>query len=191
MTLRIQSGLAKGRKLKSPPKDAYVRPILARIKKSLFDILRPCLSGARFLDLYSGTGAVGLEALSQGAASASFVEMDRRLCAVIEANAEVLKKADKIHVHQENVVKGLKWLTNEGPFDIIFLGPPYVDEQKRHLALTAPTLAVIMEAQLLAPNGLIIGQHHKKEPVPVPEGLDFFRQNKYGDSVLSFFRWKK
>ena len=83
MGLRIQSGAAGGRKLKSPPKGAEVRPILARIRKSLFDILRPRLSGALFLDLFAGTGTVGLEALSNGARRAVFVDVNRACCRVI------------------------------------------------------------------------------------------------------------
>ena len=82
--MRIIAGESRGRALKSVPKDMMVKPISARIKKSVFDILRPRLEGSRVLDLYAGTGAVGIEALSRGAGFAFFVDADKRCIAVIE-----------------------------------------------------------------------------------------------------------
>jgi 16S rRNA (guanine966-N2)-methyltransferase len=189
VTLRIQSGESRGRKLKSPPKHVLVRPILARIRKSLFDIIRMRLRGARFLDLYAGTGTVGLEALSNGAASTVFVEAEKACCKVIRDNMARMGMEDRGEVLQGDVTRGLRWVG--GSFDFIFMGPPYKTEDKTALALTVPTLARIEEASLLASGGWVIGQHHKKEPLAgLSPTWEMFRQNVYGDSILSFFRAK-
>src|SRR4051812_20641982 len=88
--MRILAGGQRSRRFKSVPTSLPVKPISSRIKKSVFDILRPRLEGARFLDLYAGTGSVGLEALSRGAASCFFVDRDRRCLEVIEQNLKAL-----------------------------------------------------------------------------------------------------
>lgn len=189
MSLRIQSGEARGRKLKSPPKGEVVRPILARIRKSLFDILRPRLAGIRFLDLYAGTGTVGLEALSNGASFAVFVEQERACCRVIEENVRRMGLELKVMVRCGDATRNLLWL--DGPFHFVFMGPPYKDEDKKPLALTVPTLVRIEEARLMAPGGWVIGQHHKKEPLAgLPPSWEILRENTYGDSVLTFFKQK-
>ncbi|HRY28554.1 MAG TPA: 16S rRNA (guanine(966)-N(2))-methyltransferase RsmD [Elusimicrobiota bacterium] len=188
--LRIQSGIARGRLLVGLHAGVDVRPILARIRKSLFDILRPRLAGSFFLDLFAGTGAVGLEALSNGAARAVFVDGNRRCCRAIEGNAARLGFADQAEVHCGDITKSLAWLKGR-PFDLVFLGPPYKDAEKSPLALTIATLMRVEEAGLLAPGGWVIAQHHKKEPVDDVSGKwEMFRRNYYGDSVLSFFQFK-
>jgi len=188
--LRIQGGEARGRFLKTFPKDDLsIRPMLARIKKSLFDILQMKLQGADFLDLYAGTGAVGLEALSRGAKRAVLVEGNPRCVSLVKDNLKSLGWEKRAQVFQSDITRGLGWLREQ--FDIIFLGPPYKDELKRPLALTAPTLRAIIESKLLKPEGWIIGQRQIKEPVAVPEGLMEFRQEKYGDTVLSFYKWQQ
>ncbi len=188
--LRIQSGEAKGRKLKPVPTGHEVRPILARIRKSLFDILRPRLADTLFLDLYAGSGTVGLEALSNGARRAVFIEGDRVLCRVIEKNLALAGFADRAEVRHGDATKNLLYLSPD-KFDFIFLGPPYKDTEKTPLALTVPTLGRIEEADILSPTGWVIGQHHKKEPLTgLSPRWEIFRENKYGDSVLTFFRMK-
>ncbi len=188
--MRILSGTARGRPLKSLPKGYELRPILARIRKSLFDILRPHLEGALFLDLFAGIGTVGLEALSNGAKRAVFVDMQKSSLAHIEKNAEVLGFSDRIDARLGDATKSLVWLGGQ-TFDFIFMGPPYVDAEKKPLALTLPALARIAEAKLAGPKTWVIGQHDKREPVtPVPEGWEIFREKVYGDSVLTFFRMK-
>lgn len=191
MMLRIQSGSARGRPIRGVPKGLETRPILARIRKSLFDILRPRLPGALFLDLYAGTGTVGLEALSNGARRVVFVERDRRGCQMIQRNVTDMGFADRADVRPGDATKNLFWLSGE-KFDVVFLGPPYKDAEKKPLALTVPTLARIEEAGLVDASGWVIAQHHKKEPL---DGLsprwEKFRRNDYGDSRLSFFRLRE
>lgn len=189
--MRIIAGVARGRRILSVPKSLPVRPISARIRQSLFDILRPRLPGARFLDLFAGTGAVGLEALSRGAERAVFVDMDPRCVKVIEKNLARAGWAGKGVVLRGSLGAPLGWISyrsGTGAFDIIFLGPPYVDEQKRPLRLSQAVVGLIASSGLLEPDGWVVSQHHKKEPVAAPEGFEAFREAKYGDTVVSFLR---
>ncbi len=184
--LRIMAGEARGRLIKTPPgSDLSVRPILVRIKKSLFDILQPKLSGSLFLDLYAGTGAVGLEAISRGAKKVVFVESEQSSIDLIRKNIAQFGWESKSEVVNADIRRGLGFLRYK--FDLIFLGPPYKDREKRPLSLTGLTLSNIVKADILQEKGWIIAQHHKKEPIEVCSGLCNFRNEKYGDSVLSFF----
>jgi 16S rRNA (guanine(966)-N(2))-methyltransferase RsmD len=186
--LKIIAGKGRGRTLATLPKNYPVRPMLGRIKKSLFDILTPrLLSTARFLDLYAGTGSVGLEALSRGVSHVTFVEKDHRCLDLVRKNAGILGLEPNASFFQLDVLRDLSMLP--APYDIVFMGPPYVDEQKAPLALVEPTLANVARFQLAKPSGLIVAQHHKKEKVAdVPEGWPIVRQETYGDSVVTFFR---
>jgi 16S rRNA G966 N2-methylase RsmD len=196
--MRIIAGTAKRRALKSPPLSSGVRPILARIKKSLFDILRPRLEGAEFLDLYAGSGAVGLEALSRGARFATFVDMNPNCLSIIRQNLSKLQLFDQARLVRADITKDLTY--SGGPFDIIFLGPPYGrasptsggppyhDAAWHPLSLTMPTLKEIIRAGLLKADGLVVGQHHAKEPVAGTPEWDLYRQESYGDTRLSFFK---
>lgn len=183
--LKIIGGHSKGRALRTPHNNPLVRPILARIKKSLFDILRPRMGGARFLDLYAGTGAVGIEALSQGAKVAGFVEQDQSCVRLIHENLEQFGFTSRGTVYRVSVTGDLGILP--APYDIIFMGPPYKDAAKAPLALVHPTLDNIAKFNLLAPGGLVIAQHHKKEPVAGTAEWTMNRQEVYGDTTVSFF----
>ena len=160
--------------------------MLGRIKKSLFDILRPRLQGSEFLDLFAGTGAVGLEALSNGTRRVVFVEQSPVSLKLIKENLDMLGWGARGMIQRADITKGLGWLKFK--FDIVFMGPPYKDDKKRPMALTSPALAAVAQAGLMLNNGMVICQHHKKEPVEAPAGLEMFRQEKYGDTNLSFFR---
>ncbi|HOW28730.1 MAG TPA: 16S rRNA (guanine(966)-N(2))-methyltransferase RsmD [Elusimicrobiota bacterium] len=191
MSIRVMSGAARGRWLRATPEGYEVRPILNRIRKSLFDILRPRIREALFLDLYAGTGAVGIEALSEGARKVVFVDENPSSIKMVEKNVQALNFSDRAEILLGDATKSLVWLARE-KFDIIFLGPPYKDAQKKPLTLSAKTLNRIVEAGLLKPGGMVVAQRFIKEPL---EGLDprwdRYRENKYGDSVLSFFRLKE
>ena len=124
--MRIIAGASRGRWFKGTPKELTAHPISARIKKSVFDILRPRLGGARVLDLYAGTGAVGLEALSRGASSAFFVDRDKRCLAVIEENMRRLDLASKGRACYGDALQDLSWVpyrAGVAEFDIIYMGP--------------------------------------------------------------------
>jgi 16S rRNA (guanine(966)-N(2))-methyltransferase RsmD len=187
--IKVIAGLARGRSIKSFKDDLSVRPILARIKKSLFDILRNDLPDCCFLDLYAGTGAVGIEAISRGAKHTMFVDADSKCVNIIKENLKYLRFEDKASVYQANILGGLSGL--KGPFDIIFMGVPYKDKNKLPLSLVAPTLEVVVKADLLKDSSLIIAQHHKKEGVASTDKFDVVREETYGDTVVSFLRMKR
>ena len=189
--MRIIAGESRGRALKSVPKEMMVKPISARIKKSVFDILRPRLGGARVLDLYAGTGAVGIEALSRGALSAFFVDADKRCIAVIEENLKRLNLAAKGRACYGDILQDLSWIAYRAgvsEFDLIYIGPPYRTEDNKMLAYSTPTLARMAEANLLAPEGWALLQRYKKEQVTVPAGYVKFREERYGDTDVEFIR---
>lgn len=189
--MRIIAGESRGRSLKSVPKDMMVKPISARIKKSVFDILRPRLGGARVLDLYAGTGAVGIEALSRGAASAFFVDADKRCVAVIEENLKRLGFAAKGRACYGDILQDLSWIpfrAGVAEFDLVYMGPPYRTEDNKMLAYSTPTLARVAEANLLSPTGWALLQRYKKERVVLPAGYEKFREERYGDTDVEFIR---
>lgn len=189
--MRIIAGESRGRVLKGPPKAAPVKPISARIKKSVFDILRPRLGGARVLDLYAGTGAVGIEALSRGAGSAFFVDADKRCIAVIEENLKRLNLAAKGRACYGDILQDLSWIAYRAGvsgFDLIYMGPPYRTEDNKMLAYSTPTLARVAESNLLAPEGWALLQRYKKEKVEIPAGYEKFREERYGDTDVEFIR---
>ncbi len=190
MSLRVQSGTARGRFLKATPKGLEVRPILARIRKSLFDILRPQLQGALFLDIFSGTGLVGIEALSNGAKRAVFVDVDRHSLEMVTTNLAHLGFAAQAETVRADAARDLS-LVRGRVFDVIFLGPPYKDKEKAPLSLSAPALARVAEAGLAGPDTWVVLQHHEKESLAGTEAAwDMLRQKEYGDTLLSFFRRK-
>ncbi len=189
--MRIIAGAGRGRPLKSVPKEMMVKPISARIKKSLFDILRPRLDGARFLDLFAGTGACGIEALSRGAASCFFVDADKRCVTVIEENLRRLGFAARGKASFGDILQDLSWIgyrSGTSEFDIVFLGPPYRTEDNTMLAYSTPAVARVAEANLLASGGIIILQRYKKEKVELPAGYEKYREERYGDTDVEFIR---
>ncbi len=187
--MKILSGSARGRRIKTLPKDPLVRPILARIKKSVFDILRFRMKGSRFLDLYAGTGAVGLEALSEGAASAVFVEQDPKCVKLIHENIDHFKFNEQAEVFRLNATQDLSPLPK--PFDLIFMGPPYIDAAKNMIKLVQPTIDAIHKAGLLAPNGIIIAQHHKSEKVESTAAFEIRREENYSETIVTFLKEPK
>lgn len=191
MGMRIIAGSARGRRILSTSKTMMVKPISGRMRQSLFDILRPIVTGSYFLDLFAGTGAVGLEALSRGASKIAFVEKDSRCLKVIKSNLARFNWEDKGVVLRGDALNSLSWVPFRAgveKFEIVFLGPPYRDEENTPLAYTRPVLENIAKARLLAPGGLVIAQHHKKEEVATPRGLKRYRLMKYGDTTMSFYR---
>jgi 16S rRNA (guanine966-N2)-methyltransferase len=185
--LRVIAGSARGRSLKMPHESLRVRPILARIKKSLFDILMKRLDGSNFLDLFSGSGSVGLEAVSRGVKRAVLVEKEKRCAKVIEENVGILGFGSQVKVVNSSVELYLEGAYEK--FDIIFMGPPYKNETGM-LYLSMHVLKTIDSKKLLREAGILIVQHHKREVVTDTDGLKIVRVEKYGDSKLTFYNAK-
>src|SRR5882762_5791801 len=165
--MRIIAGKYRGRRLKSPP-SRETRPTSDRLRETLFNILAPRIKDARFLDLCAGSGAVGIEALSRGAAHATFVDQSRKMCALIEANIEEL--ADEIDVE---VVSGEAFeflgrrAKKEGsPFDIIFFDPPYESDYDDILERMGDEHGV-----LLTTEAIVVVEHHKKRDLKEAFGV--------------------
>lgn len=191
--MRIIAGSARGRKLFSVSKKLPVKPISDRIKQSVFDILRPRITGAVFLDLFAGTGNVSMEALSRGVLKAVLAEKEIACLKAINRNLEHLGFVERATVLKADLLKPLAWLSayaEGGGYDIIFMGPPYRDIKNTPLFFTGPVLKQIAEAKLLAGNGIIVAQHHKKETFTLPENLQIIREEKYGDTVVHFLQYK-
>ena len=189
--MRIIAGTARGRKIFSVSKNLPVKPISDRIKQSLFDIIRPRITGAYMLDLFAGTGNVSLEALSRGAAKTVMVDREPACIKNIHRNLAHLGFEDRAKVLRGDILKPLDWLlaysNNEG-YDIIFMGPPYRDINNKMLSFSEPALKNVADARLLADNGIIILQTHKTEEFDVPAGLEIYRVEKYGDTLVHFLR---
>lgn len=178
--MRVIAGEAKGRRLKKVP-GSSTRPVGERVKEALFGILRDRVEGALFLDLYAGTGSVGIEALSRGARGAVFVERGRQAVATIKANLAHTRLSDRARVVHSDVFAFLKKEDLE-PFDLIYVAPPQYQE------LWAKTLSALDETSLLAPGGLVVAQIHPKEYEELElETLELTDQRKYGSTMLCFY----
>ena len=191
--MRIIAGIARGRKIFSVSKKLPVKPISDRIKQSVFDILRPCLPGAFMLDLFCGTGNVSLEAISRGVQKVVMVDWELACIKNVKRNLVHLGFTDKAVVLKGDLLKPLKWISAYMPpegFDIIFMGPPYRDINNNPLSFTEPVLQQISLCKLLSKQGLIVAQHHKQETFSLPEDFEIFREEKYGDTVVHFLRYK-
>ena len=191
--MRIIAGTARGRRIFSVSKNLPVKPISDRIKQSLFDILRPRITAAKMLDLFAGTGNVSLEALSRGALKTVMVDREGACIKNIHRNLAHLGFEDRAKVLKGDVLRPLDWLMpysdNDG-YDIIFMGPPYRDQNNKMLALSEPALKNVADARLLAPNGIVILQTHKTEQFAIPDVFEMYRQEKYGDTLVHSFRAK-
>jgi len=174
---KITGGSLGSRKLRSP-KGTQVRPTPGRVKESLFSILMHRLDGARVLDLFAGTGAIGFEAASRGASSVTAVESQREIANAIEEAAKDLGVGEVVKVFQAPAERALYRL--EGPFDIVYLDPPYGDPVPLQL------LRLMRERNLLAPDALVVYEHAAKRILPDIPGFRSVREEVYGDVALAF-----
>lgn len=178
--MRVIGGTAKGRSLKAVPGDS-TRPILDRVKVPLFDILRPTLSGISVLDMFGGTGSVGIEALSQGAGHCVFLDTSAKAVAIIKENLETTGLSEKAEVRHTDAFLYLK-NTNRS-FDLIYVAPP------QYKGIWVEAMRLIGERpHLLSSGGQIIVQIDPKEYEQIE--LSAFKetqQRKYGSTVLVFF----
>jgi 16S rRNA (guanine966-N2)-methyltransferase len=183
--LRVSGGSARGRRLKAP---RGARPTLGRLKQSLFDMLAWQLPGCRFLDLFAGSGAVGIEALSRGAVRATFVEAAAASVALIRQNLAACDMTGQAEVIKADARQALAKLAERKPaesFDIIFLDPPYAD-----LKVLLEALAGLAEHRsLVTPQGKIIVERSKRLVVEnLPEDLVLVDTRTIGDSVLDIIK---
>jgi 16S rRNA (guanine966-N2)-methyltransferase len=179
--MRVITGKAKGRKLQSVPGDS-TRPITDRAKSALFSILGDWIVDARVLDLFGGTGGVGIECLSRGAAYAHFVDLERRAVEVINANLRMCGLAGQATVERGDSFTFLERYRGQ-PFDFVYVAPPqYQDLWRKAL------LAIDARPDLTARYATIVAQIHPREDAPIPlQRLQEYDRRKYGSVMLVFY----
>lgn len=182
--MRIISGACKGRRL-TPLTGGDVRPTPDRAREALFSSLKSRLgdfTALQVLDLYAGTGAMALEALSRGAERAVLVDKGHQASDVIRENIEICRLTDKTQFIHADVLKALPSLVSQGPFQIIFADPPY---GKR---MVPPTLEMVSHLSLLDSDGILCVETARKETLPVRiDELELLDQRHYGSTTISFF----
>ncbi|BBI34491.1 16S rRNA (guanine(966)-N(2))-methyltransferase RsmD [Cohnella abietis] len=183
--MRVISGQAKGHPLKSVP-GSTTRPTTDKVKESMFSIIGPYFDEERVLDLFAGTGGLGIEALSRGAASAVFVDSSTQSIEVIRQNLKSTKLAERAEVYRNDGLRALKLLGRAGqPFDLIFLDPPY--EMNNCDALLLDMIA----KGLVAADAIAVVEHHHR--VVYGDEIGGFRRTRYvtyGEIALSIYRYE-
>jgi 16S rRNA (guanine966-N2)-methyltransferase len=176
--VRIVGGEARGRVLRAVP-GRSTRPTSDRVRQSLFDTLGQRCDDLRVLDLFAGTGALGLEALSRGAREATLIEHDKDACAVAERNAQTLGYGDRCRIVCDDVFRALPRLS--GTYDLIFCDPPYAARA------TAAIVEALASGMLLAEGGTAVLEKDRREPLPpIPPVFRLSQERRYGDTVLLF-----
>lgn len=182
--MRIVGGSARGRTLLAPRGDKVTRPTADRVRETLFNVLGQAFEPIEILDLYAGSGALGLEALSRGAARATLVERDRDALKVIGQNVLALGFTTQVRVMPMAVDRALQSLRAEGArFPLVFADPPYADVR---LAETLEALS----AGLMEEAGLVVFEHAQREEAPLElHGFAREDQRVFGDSLISLYRF--
>ena len=175
--LRVSAGEARGRRLKAPKN---IRPTMGMVKQAIFNMVGPAIDGARVLDLFAGSGALGIEALSRGAAEVTFVDQQPRGLAILRQNLDVLGFRDRARLVRSDVVR---WLDASPDAvrsaDFIFLDPPYGD--------------VVLDKTLHALDrhvgeATILAEHTRRQPLPELQRLKVDRERRYGDTVVTVLK---
>jgi 16S rRNA (guanine966-N2)-methyltransferase len=182
--MRIIGGVYRGRNLKMP-KGIDVRPTQDRVREAVFNMIATVVPGSIVLDLYAGSGAFGIEALSRGASRALFVDNNITSIQAIKANTAFLKESGKaMQVMRSEGLRALSKFEKEGTkFDIIFLDPPYYREMAKN------TLLKIDAYDIVTLRGFIIVEHAKKDLLPEKlSTVALFKERRYGDTVISLYR---
>ena len=183
--MRIIAGEYKGRIIKSLSGNR-TRPTSDRLRETLFNIIAPHIGeGTRFLDLCSGTGAIGIEAISRGCSFVCFVDISRKACAVVEENLDNLEIPEDVTEVVCEAAENFVSRPQKMPWDVVFYDPPYSDD---HLPVLREF--AVAAGEKLAPNGMLIIEHHSK--TPIPDGLGNLRRwriLKQGESSLSFYEY--
>jgi 16S rRNA (guanine(966)-N(2))-methyltransferase RsmD len=179
--VRVIGGEFKGRILRAP-QGGKIRPTSDRVREAIFDILGPVWNFQRVLDLFAGTGSLGIEALSRGAQEAVFVEQGKSALTVLKGNLKALGLKSRAWVLPLTVKRGITVLGEKGErFDLIFIDPPYGK------GLVEKAIEEIVQRGILAPTGIIVAEHSLRDEIVSPVGLAISQQRRYGDTAVSFF----
>jgi 16S rRNA (guanine(966)-N(2))-methyltransferase RsmD len=183
--MRVISGIYKSRLLKFPKNpNIDIRPTQDRVKESMFEIIKADLAGADVLELFAGSGSLGIEALSRGAASVTFVDREHECTEIIHDNLDSLGVQADAKVIKADVFRALRGFSEQGvKFDIIIADPPYGTDHIRKILIKLDTYDILKQPFL------IIIEHTEKEPIPQKEGnIILLKQYNYGGTILSVFK---
>ncbi|ATB34219.1 16S rRNA (guanine(966)-N(2))-methyltransferase RsmD [Melittangium boletus] len=183
--MRIVAGSARGRALAGPKATSkHIRPTADRVRESLFNVLGQWFEGQKVLDLYAGTGALGLEAVSRGAMRVVLVDSDREALALCRANTDTLGFGARVEVLAQPVERALETLGKRGDrFQLIFADPPYAAR------VVETVLEGVAKHGVLAAGGTVVIEHDKREPAPEAHvGFSQVDQRRFGDTLVSLFR---
>jgi 16S rRNA (guanine(966)-N(2))-methyltransferase RsmD len=180
--MRVIAGQFRSRQLKSL-KGLALRPTSDRLRETVFNVLAPLIVGARFLDVFAGTGAIGIEALSRGAAEAVFIESHTPAAALIKQNLASLGIKTGVSVMAMDAVRALDKLAAKpgGKFDLAYIDPPYADAAQYSLVLEA-----VAKSPLFHPESRIAVEHRRGFELPAVSGLTTVRRLEQGDAALTF-----
>ena len=179
--MRVIAGRLRGATIRTPGTDA-VRPTYDRVRESLFSIIEPHLGGASVLDLFAGSGSLGIECLSRGADSATFVERDRSVLEVVRTNLEELELQAASRTVRGDAIRLLKRGLPGAPFDIVFVDPPYAS------GLAAEALTLLGESTLLSDDALVVVEYETGRPPQESAGrLSLVRAKTYGTTEVGFY----
>ncbi|MDB5069409.1 MAG: rsmD [Candidatus Eremiobacteraeota bacterium] len=178
-TLTITGGTLRSRRVPTPPGRA-VRPTPARVKEALFSILGSRVDDARVLDLFAGSGALGFESLSRGAAHVTFVEKHRPTAEALRASARALGIADHVEVINAPAERAVKAIP--GRYDLVFADPPYATDYPQ------TTFAALRDRRTIDAATTVVYEHSSREPAPADPAMHVERTERYGEVVLEFMR---
>jgi 16S rRNA (guanine966-N2)-methyltransferase len=175
--MRLSGGERAGQKL-AAPKGKRTRPTSAKVREALFGVLGKRVEGARVLDLFAGSGALGFEAISRGAGSVVFVDSDAEAVMSIRRNAvRLIPDAERWRIVPSSANRALRTL--RGSFDVVLMDPPY---QRG----AAEELRLLMQRALLSEHGVVVVEHPSSAQAPLPASMRVLKQTKYGDTALTF-----
>lgn len=179
--VRVISGSARGLKLNTPGDDR-VRPTTDRVKESMFNIVQDWVYDSQVLDLFAGSGALGIEALSRGASQAVFCDNSLDSIKIIKSNIEKARVADRSQIVIGDFKRCLRDMGQKNQsFDMIFVDPPY------YKGLFEEVLDAIRACKILKKDGIVIVEHDAKRPIGQVEGLEVYKEKKYGITMLTFY----
>lgn len=179
--VRVISGSARGLKLNTPGDDR-VRPTTDRVKESMFNIVQDWVYDSQVLDLFAGSGALGIEALSRGASQAVFCDNSLDSIKIIKSNIEKARVVDRSQIVSGDFKRCLRDMEAKNQsFDMIFVDPPY------YKGLFEEVLGTIRSCKILKKDGIVIVEHDAKRPIGRVEGLEVYKEKKYGITMLTFY----
>ncbi|MVO99204.1 16S rRNA (guanine(966)-N(2))-methyltransferase RsmD [Paenibacillus lutrae] len=180
--MRVISGNARGRALKSVP-GMSTRPTTDKVKEAIFSMIGPYFDGGKALDLFAGTGGLGIEALSRGLDSCIFIDREKKSLDTIRYNLEVTKLAERAEIYRNDAGRALKALGKRGiKFDLVFLDPPY------RFKIIQELMETMRELSLLEESATIVVEHDADDVLPeVIEGFVLQRRSDYGDTAITIY----